>query len=698
MRAVALFFLCGGGQSMATRTRRDNRREKARKRFATLRQRRAKQSALYEALERRQRADHARLSAARRRSAATTGRTRTPVIERRRHEYVEIAAPSPTLIPQRAILASLAVAFVLPLIVAIAADLMPHHAPNAIVARIRAHRTVAQPRTVARAPVPRQVQPVNPARPQLAHSAPHFSSKAALAAINPPARPQGAHAIAPPQADVHLHTEPVVAHAPARPAAPRPSPIEQVALAPSRSAALPAHRRPALAWTLGPDGTWTALVRAPAGMHDANFAASTGQIISLERSPVDGEAAIVTIGWSRPVAVTISSGGDTANVDLPAPDDSAEAFAATARAIGPHLVNVGWTPLSATAAVADYKVYRSSSGGDDAQLVAELPPVKHAWHDVHVRSRSQYRYDVVAETQDGAVEANALPVSTPDDLPIAPSSVLAGKGMFLYFSSLSGDARSFRQYHPEAVIGEAQKAGIHVIELRMARGTCEMAQTDQARAWLDRLIDAAARANISLVAWTVPRRVTTQDLAQTVAAASYTTPAGNGFVGVALDLESGDRYMGYGLKASAGMVQYIKLVRAATGPHYLIVATVASPEMGNHTNADYPYAKIAAYADVLQPMEYWHYFDEASHHEYARREVAGASAAAVARTRALAGRDIPVDVAGQSVDLEGTGAPSGREIQWSLGGAKSAGGIGETFFDWAGTPPDAWAAIQAFDW
>jgi len=70
----------------------------------------------------------------------------------------------------------------------------------------------------------------------------------------------------------------------------------------------------------------------------------------------------------------------------------------------------------------------------------------------------------------------------------------------------------------------------------------------------------------------------------------------------------------------------------------------------------------------------------------------------VARTRALAGRDIPVDVAGQSVDLEGTGAPSGREISWSLGGAKSAGGIGETFFDWAGTRPDAWAAIQAFDW
>ncbi len=248
------------------------------------------------------------------------------------------------------------------------------------------------------------------------------------------------------------------------------------------------------------------------------------------------------------------------------------------------------------------------------------------------------------------------------------------------------------------MIATAQRAGIHVIELRMARGSSAMAQTDSARLWLNRLIDAAARNDISLIAWTVPRRPTTVDLAQTVGAASYRTPAGNGFVGLALDLETGDRYMGDNPRARSAMVQYIRAVRAATGPHYLIVATVVSPEMGNHTNRDYPYAKIAAYADVLQPMAYWHYFEETSHHEYARREVAGAAAAAVARTRALAGRDIPVDVAGQSVALQGTGAPSGREILWSLRGAKSAGGIGETFFDWAGTGPDAWAAIQAFDW
>jgi hypothetical protein len=268
--------------------------------------------------------------------------------------------------------------------------------------------------------------------------------------------------------------------------------------------------------------------------------------------------------------------------------------------------------------------------------------------------------------------------------------------MFLYFSSLAADPRYFRHYEPAEVIAEAQRAGIHVIELRMARGACTMAQTQAAHAWLDHLIDDAAAADIRLLAWTVPRRVTTQDLAQTIAAAEYTTANGNGFDGLALDLETGQNYMGDGAKARERMVEYIHDVRAATGPRYLIVATVASPRFADES--DYPYAGIARYADVLQPMEYWHYFDEAAHHEYGRGEVAGAAAAAVAQTRELAGRDIPVNVAGQSVALEGTGAPSGREIRWSLDASKSGGAIGETFFDWAGTGPDAWAAIQAFDW
>ena len=660
---------------MTKRPGRGNQQKKT-QRFATLRKRRAQRSTLYAALEHRRKEETVRLHAARRRCVKTTGHPKVATIDRRRREYIEIPAASPQLIPSRRILTSLAVAFAVPLALAIAGNIHVRQAPlQQVVSRAHAqvsHVAVAQP--IAR-PMPRPVKTTQPLpKPEIVQTKPE--------------------------------TRPLVAVSQPRASAPQPiaaePSVQEVSLAPEPAPTRHAHS-PILKpkthgpWTLTPDGTWTAIVHAPA-MRSADFTASTGQIIALERSALDGEAATVTIGWSRPVAVTISSAAGTSSETLAAPDDGLAAFSATARAVGPHLVNIGWTPLAQSAAVANYKVYRTSGNGDDMALVAELPPIKHSWHDLQVGAQSSYQYDVVAETASGSVDANTETVTTLGELPVAPASELAGKGMFLYFSSLDNDVRFFKRYDPEAVIAEAQKANIRVIELRMARGSCAMAQTSQAHLWLNRLVDAAARANISLIAWTVPRRVTTQDLTQTIAAAAYVTPAGNGFAGLALDLETGDHYMGSGAKATASLVQYIKTVRSAVGPHYLIVATVASPGMGDHTNLDYPYAKIAAFADVLQPMEYWHYFYETAHHEYVRREVAGAAAKAVSRTRELAGRDIPVNVAGQSVDLEGTGAPSGREIMWSLNGAKSAGGIGETFFDWAGTRPDAWAAIQAFDW
>ena len=685
---------------MTKRPRRGN--QKKRQRFATLRKRRAQQSKLYVAVERRRREETARLQAARRRCVKTTGHPQTPTIDRRRREYLEIPAATPPVIPPRKIVASLAAAFAVPLVLAIAGNIhfrqvLPplvgtrtHVHVSAPLMRVRptaasSHRAAAPPQQVASAP-----QRIKSEK---------RGSEIARAQTKPEAQPAAA-----PQ-PVALAGQPIAPEASVRELAlaqtSPPAPLERRSNAQRHTAIaskpLAVYRKPHGPWTLTPDGTWTTVLHAPA-MRSADFTASTGQIIALERSAVDGEAATVTIGWSRPVVVTISTAGGTSSENLAAPDDALTAFAAAARAVGPHLVNIGWTPLAASAAIADYKVYRSSRNGDDMQLVAELPASKHSWHDLLVGPESGYRYDVVAETASGAVDANTETVTTPPELPMAPASVLAGKGMFLYFSSIDSDVRFFKRYDPEAVIVEAQKANIRVIELRMARGSCEMAQTSEAHLWLNRLVDAAARANISLIAWTVPRRVTTQDVSQTIAAAAYTTPAGNGFSGLALDLETGDHYMGYGRNATASLVQYIKTVRSAVGPHYLIVATVASPGIGNHTNQDYPYARIAAYANVLQPMEYWHYFYEAAHHEYVRREVAGAAAKAVARTRELAGRDIPVNVAGQSVDLEGTGAPSGREIMWSLNGAKSAGGIGETFFDWAGTRPDAWAAIQAFDW
>lgn len=684
---------------MTKATERAAQRKKT-KRLNSLRKWRAKDTSRFEAIERRERGEAARLGAIRRRDGQPATFLSRATLERRRREYLD----SPTVrvpesISPRAICAALLVAFALPIVVALGADI-------AVLLAGEHGATVAQAPSVHHVPesgllhhkiavFTSHPQPRHPAH-ALTKVKPHGSAVAAA-----PQRPFFRSIIANIQKIFSRNPEPQAApqRVASQPQAGLPVRLAPRALHhPKRHAVVAHHRTHASPWSISPDGTWTALVRAPFSSPDTQFSASAGRLIALERSATDSDGAIVSMRSPGNVQVTITSPDRTAFIRLPAPDDEPAAFDVSAMAVGPHLVNVGWTPIAATANISGYKVYRSSGEGERDQLIAQLPASSHTLHDKEVDASSRYRYVVVADTSSDPLRVSTQTISTPAELPASSANALNGKGMFLYFSSLAGDPHSYRRYDPEAVITEARTAGIGFIELRMARGSCVMAQTPGARGWLDHLIDAAAAANIKLVAWTVPRRVTTEDLAQTVAAASYTTPQGNGFSGLALDLETGERYMGRGAEAKENLVQYIDAIRSAVGQHYLIVATVASPGTNHLTNDDYPFARIAAFADVLQPMEYWHYFYESTHHEYAHGEVASAAKKAVLRTRELAGRDIPVNVAGQSVDLEGTGAPSGREIAWSLKSAKSVGAIGEAFFDWAGTRPDAWAAIQAFDW
>lgn len=271
--------------------------------------------------------------------------------------------------------------------------------------------------------------------------------------------------------------------------------------------------------------------------------------------------------------------------------------------------------------------------------------------------------------------------------------------MFLYFSPDTSDAEGYNTFDPPAIVAKAKAGGITHIELRMARGTFFEGGNDAARAWLDQLIDDAAAAGISVLAWQVPRRPASDDVAEAVAVARYRTAAGNGPAGLALDIEDGDNYMGSpGEAAKQRMVDDIEMVREAVGPDYLIVATIMSPKLTHWTNARYPYARIAPFASVLQPMEYWHHFYAGSHHDYTQDEVTSACADTVALTQSVAGRALPVSIAGQSDDLGSTGAPSPDEIGWCLLASKSAGALGETFFDWRGTGDDDWSAIARFSW
>ncbi len=466
-------------------------------------------------------------------------------------------------------------------------------------------------------------------------------------------------------------------------------------------------------WRLTPDGTWKAVVHAhyadaagadlPLVHAQVAWSASAGKTLDQVHWTYSDPATLLTLAVSHAVTVTakpVNPQNRTVTLQLAAPADDAASFACVAQSVGPHLVNIGWTPLNDAIGVTSFKLYRRESSAAHGRLIASLSGNAHAFHDGGVWPEHHYRYGVVALSSSAApLHARSNAVELTADMPVTSLDAISGKGMFLFFTPDPADPEhGYSSYDIGAVMAQASAAGLSDIELRLAYGSFFEASNPGARAWLDRFIDASAASGIQLLAWEVPRRAMTSDIAEAIAIARYRTPEGNGFSGAALDIENGDDYMGDGDDAKQGMVDYIHQVRQAVGRRYLVVATIVSPRLTHWTNAQYPYARIAPYASVLQPMEYWHYFYETSHHVYAQAGVSGAVAGAVTLTKRLAGIDVPVNVAGQSDDLGGTGVPTPDEIGWSLAAAKSSGAIGEMFFDWRGTPADRWSAIGAFAW
>lgn len=461
-------------------------------------------------------------------------------------------------------------------------------------------------------------------------------------------------------------------------------------------------------WRLTADGTWTTIVSCtlPPGNDpartDIQWSSASADVLPLDVHASGAPGAIVTIAeGGSPVEVTATTPRlalAPATITIEAPPQDAASFSAVAQAIGPHLVSVGWTPLGSSLGVAEYKVYREAPGASSGNLVATVSPRGRSWQDASVAPGSTYAYSVAASLPGGALTATTQTVIAPLNMRPSTLNAISGKGMFLYFSPAAGEANSYDKYDPQAVVDRAVRSGITHIEVRMARGTFFEGTDAGAHAWLDDLIDKATVAGVRLIAWQVPRRATSDDAAQAVAAARYRTAAGNGFEGLALDVEDGDSYMGFGEAAKQRMVDHIEMVRKALGPDYLIVATVMSPKLTHWTNKRYPYDRIAPYATVMQPMEYWHHFYSSSHHDYTADEVNAACADSVSLTQGLAGRQIPINVAGQSDDLGTTGAPSPQEIGWCLTASKAAGAIGQTFFDWHGTSDEDWSAIAGFSW
>jgi hypothetical protein len=357
-----------------------------------------------------------------------------------------------------------------------------------------------------------------------------------------------------------------------------------------------------------------------------------------------------------------------------------------ARALGPHLVQIGWFPQERNGVHID----RIDGRGGRVRLVAIAGP-SSTYRDTTVVPGRTYRY-IVARI--GASTVRLPAITTPPELPPTPIANVSGKGMWFSFTTNPFDADDYRKLDPHAIVAQAVNAGLHYVELRTAYGGF-FEITPEAKPTIDAIIDGLAAHGIGTIAWTVPRDAGFEDLSQSVRSAYYRTANGTRVAGLAVDLERGDEFMGGAPQGPNALWQYIAYLRAALGPRALIVSTVEDPYLGHLTQADYPYAQIARNSTVLQPMAYWRMMRSDATKPARVRAVLRAS---YSRLERAAGRNVPISIGGQTGADGPDGYPTAGEITASLEASRAAGAIGESFFSWEGTQSDQWAALHAYRW
>ncbi len=357
-----------------------------------------------------------------------------------------------------------------------------------------------------------------------------------------------------------------------------------------------------------------------------------------------------------------------------------------AQALGPRAVQLGWFPEEATMA----RIIRTDGRGRNRTLEVIAGP-SSTYRDTSVLPGRHYRYVLYradhAPVALGPITAPALP-------PVTSVSNAAGKAMWLFFTTNPIDKIYYQHLDPNAIVAQAVRAGLHYVELRTAYGAY-WEVTPEAKPTIDAIIDGLAAHGIGTIGWTVPRDATFEDLQQSVRTAYYRTAHGTPLTGLAIDVERGDEFMGAAPEGPSALWQYMRSLRAALGPTYLLVATVEDPYLEHLTQRQYPYEQIARYSDVLQPMAYWRMMRRKPTNPTQVAVLLRASYAKVAR---VARRPIPISIGGQTTAEGRNGYPPADEITASLATSKAVGALGECFFAWDGTQAYQWDALADYHW
>jgi hypothetical protein len=201
------------------------------------------------------------------------------------------------------------------------------------------------------------------------------------------------------------------------------------------------------------------------------------------------------------------------------------------------------------------------------------------------------------------------------------------------------------------------------------------------------LIDAAHAQGLSVVGWYLPGLVNPGlDLQRAQAALQLVTPAGGRLDGFALDIES--PLLASISMRNASVTSLSRRLRAVAGDSYPVGAIVPDDRstMRGGLWPGFPYASLGPSYDVFLPMAY------STHRTRGAVSVYAYTLRNIRRVRHGTGEPrLPVHViAGLAPGL------SLPEASGALAAARRARVVGASFYNFAASRPDEWAALRQF--
>ena len=259
----------------------------------------------------------------------------------------------------------------------------------------------------------------------------------------------------------------------------------------------------------------------------------------------------------------------------------------------------------------------------------------------------------------------------------ADSSVFSGLGTWIDIYDGAVLARPERTAERIA----ARKVDVVWIETANYRAPADVVKPGA----LGRLVDALHARGVRAVAWYLPGHVDqARDVRRSRAMLSFRTPGGGAFDGVALNVEA-TKLKNVGLRSRRAVALARQLGEAAgETPLAIVPFNPRGLEKRPQTWPRFPWAELAEVADAFAPMAYTGGALKGFDATY------GYVTRAIRLLRARTGRpDVSIHVAGGVADRLGPEELAGFVAAVEDDGAT----IGVSLYDWATTPPRAWAPL-----